>query len=281
MDLRLDGLTVFVSGANGGIGRALAAAFAGEGARLALHAHSGYRALSEWIAGQSWRDRASALPADATKPDEMDDVFERATARYGRVDVVVANAGIWPAEDLRIDQQPEERLRRTIEVNLLGSLWTARSFFKTLARTGPRPDGRGAALIFVGSTAGRFGEKGHVDYAVGKAGLAGLVRTLKNEIVALDPYGRVNMVEPGWTATEMARPTLEVPGAVARALRTTPIRQLSRPEDIARMVVFLASPAARNVSGEIVAVDGGMEGRVQWEGDEIDEERVRARLKAD
>ena len=247
MDLRLDGLTVFVSGANGGIGRALAAAFAGEGARLALHAHSGYRALSEWIAGQSWRDRASALPA----------------------------------EDLRIDQQPEERLRRTIEVNLLGSLWTARSFFKTLARTGPRPDGRGAALIFVGSTAGRFGEKGHVDYAVGKAGLAGLVRTLKNEIVALDPYGRVNMVEPGWTATEMARPTLEVPGAVARALRTTPIRQLSRPEDIARMVVFLASPAARNVSGEIVAVDGGMEGRVQWEGDEIDEERVRARLKAD
>ena len=282
MDLQLEGKTVLVTGAGGGIGRALAETFAAEGARLALHARNSFRSLSEWIAAQPWRDRAIALPGDVTRAAEVDDVFERAAARFGRVDVAVANAGVWPPQDLRIDQMAEQRIRRTIEVNLFGALWTARALFRQLALRGPAPDGAGAALIFVGSTAGRFGERGHVDYAAGKAALHGMVLTLKNEIVDLDPFGRVNMVEPGWTVTEMAREALAVPGTIEGVLRTTPVRQLARPVDIARAVVFLASAsAARHITGEILTVAGGMEGRVRWEPGEIDPAAVLRRTTPD
>jgi 3-oxoacyl-[acyl-carrier protein] reductase len=169
-------------------------------------------------------------------------------------------------------------LRDTLEVNLLGALFTARAFLGTLARTGPRSDGHGAALLFTGSTAGRFGERGHVDYAVAKAALHGAVRTLKNEIVRLDPYGRVNAVDPGWTITHMARPALEQPGQVERVVRTMPLRQLGRAIDVARTVAWLASPtAAAHVSGEIIAVAGGMEGRLLWNEDELDRRAILER----
>lgn len=278
MDLALTGKTVLITGASGGIGRATTEAFAAEGAQLVLHGRSNFRALDEWRERQPWRDRSLALPGDLTRPAEATDLFERAQARFGRVDVVIANAGVWPPEDLRLDQIPEERIRRTIEVNLLGSIWTARAFFRMLARLGPCPKGCGSSLTFIGSTAGRFGERWHVDYAASKSALYGLVRTLKNEIVTLDPYGRVNMVEPGWTVTPMARDVLALPGTIDRILRTTPVQQLATPEDIARTVVFLSSPlAARHISGEILTVSGGMEGRVQWEPGEIESERVLQR----
>jgi 3-oxoacyl-[acyl-carrier protein] reductase len=130
----------------------------------------------------------------------------------------------------------------------------------------------------IGSTAGRFGEAGHCDYAVSKAGMYGLLRSLKNEIVHTDPYARVNLLEPGWTVTEMAREALEKPGTIESALQSTPMQQLARPEDIARVALTLSSPyLSRHVSGQTITVAGGMEGRVQWQKDEIDPERVRAR----
>jgi 3-oxoacyl-[acyl-carrier protein] reductase len=134
----------------------------------------------------------------------------------------------------------------------------------------------------VGSTAGRFGEAGHCTYSVAKAGMYGLLRTLKNEIVALDPYGRVNMVEPGWTVTPMASAALEQAGVIEGVLRTMPLRQLARVEDIARAVLTLSSPRlSRHISGQRVTVAGGMEGRVQWAPEEIDPAAVRARLNQD
>jgi 3-oxoacyl-[acyl-carrier protein] reductase len=173
----------------------------------------------------------------------------------------------------------EARIRKTIEIDLLGAMWTARAFFATLACTGPRADGHGAALVFIGSTAGRFGEKGHAEYAASKAGLRGLVASLKNEIVELDRYARVNMIEPGWTVTHMARPALEEPGVISKVVRTMPLRQLARAKDIARAAIFLASPAAaRHVSGEVITVAGGMEGRSLWEAGDVDEGEIRRRL---
>lgn len=280
MDLGLSGKTALITGAGGGIGGALAEVFAAEGANLALHARSNLRALEESIRRRGWAGRALALPGDVTRPGEMDDLAARAVARFGRIDVAIANAGIWPPEDQRLDQQPEERIRRTIDVDLLGAIWTARAFFRVLARTGPRPDGDGACLVFIGSTAGRFGERGHADYSAAKAALYGLVRSLKNEIVDLDSYGRVNMIEPGWTVTEMARESLAAPEAIQEVLRTTALRQLARPVDIARAAALLASPnASRHISGEILTIAGGMEGRVQWRPEEIDAEAVRRRLE--
>jgi 3-oxoacyl-[acyl-carrier protein] reductase len=282
MDLLLENKVVLITGASGGIGRALAEAFAAEGARLA---RLGFRRLDElrtWLAERPWRARAIALGADLTKPTEVQAAFLEAATHFGRIDACVANAGVWPAGDLRLDELSEERLRATIDSNLFGAIWTAQAFFAALRERGPRPDGHGASLVFIGSTAGRFGERGHVDYSVSKAGMYGLVRTLKNEIVALDPYGRVNLVEPGWTATAMARGTLGRPGLIEQVVRTMPLRQIARPEDIARAVVVLCSPAAsRHVTGETLTVAGGMEGRVQWEAAQVDADAVRRRLDMD
>jgi 3-oxoacyl-[acyl-carrier protein] reductase len=279
MDLALSDKVVLITGASGGIGRALAEAFAAEGAQLALTGRGQQAALEAWTAQQPWKERALCLQADVSDPAQMEACFRAAGERFGRVDVTVANAGRWPREALLLHEAGEARIRATLEANLYGSLWTARAFFASLARTRPRPDGHGAALCFIGSTAGRFGERHHAEYAVSKAGLYGLVRSLKNEIVELDPYGRVNMVEPGWTVTHMVRDELREPGAIASVARTMPLRQLARAADIARAVLFLAShAAARHITGEVLTVAGGMEGRALWRDADIDEEAVVRRL---
>ena len=279
MDLELAGKVVFVTGASGGLGRALAEAFAAEGARLVLQGRSQFEALSDWVAARPWRARARALQADVTDPGAMRVALETARRDFGRVDVCVANAGAWTPEFALIHRADEARIRRTIDTNLFGTLWTARAFLECLSNSAPRPDGHGASLLMIGSTAGRFGEKGHAEYAVSKAGLYGLLRTLKNEIVELDPYARVNLIEPGWTVTHMARPALAEPGVIAKVVRTMPLRQLGRAQDVARAALYLASPAmSRHVTGEVVTVAGGMEGRTLWDAADVDEERIRRRV---
>ena len=282
MESGLSDKVVLVTGASGGIGGALAEAFAAEGARLALLGNASVDALRERVAAEPWADRALVLRADVRRPEELDAAFAQAAERWGRVDVCVANAGRWPSEDVPLCELDPQRALDVVATNLLGATWTARAFLATLARTGAREDGHGASLVFTGSTAGRFGERGHADYALSKAGLVGLVQSLKNEIVALDPYGRVNLVEPGWTVTPMARAALEDPAAVTRVLRTMALRQLGRAKDIARTVCYLASPhLARHVSGQTITVAGGMEGRLLWDADDVDFGNVKARLERD
>ena len=194
MDLGLKDKVAFITGAAGGIGGELVRAFLAEGARVVACARRPV----------DGGDRVLPVTADTTKPAELDAAMSAAIAAFGRIDVCVANAGVWPPEDLHLDAVPEERIRAVVETDLLGSLWTARAFIAALRRTGPRADGDGASLVFIGSTAGRFGEPGHADYSASKAALRGLTLSLKNEIVHADPWARVNMVDPGWTVTPMA-----------------------------------------------------------------------------
>ena len=282
MDLALTDKVVLVTGASGGIGRALAEVFAEEGARLVLQGRSRIEELEAWALRQPWTDRALTQRVDVTDPEQVSAAMRAATLHFGRVDVCVANAGIWPKEDLLLHEASEERIRGTLDANLMGALWTARAFMAALADSGPREDGHGAALTFIGSTAGRFGERGHAEYAVSKAGLYGLVRTLKNEIVTLDPFARVNLVEPGWTVTHMVREELERPGTIQGVTRTMPLRQLGRAVDIARTVAVLSSHVvSRHTSGQVLTVAGGMEGRALWSPEQIDEDAVRRRLQDD
>jgi 3-oxoacyl-[acyl-carrier protein] reductase len=282
VDTRLEGLTVLITGASGGIGEAIAAGFADEGANLVLHGNRQTARLERLVEDRGWGDRALIGAADIREPGALDPLFEQARARFGRVDVAIANAGIWPAEDKPLHELDPARIREVLEVNLLGAIYTCRSFVTQLAALGPRADGRGASVCLIGSTAGRFGEARHLEYAVSKAGLYGLMRSLKNELVTLDPWARINLVEPGWTVTPMAEAALAQPGVIEKVCATMPLRQLARPEDVARSVVFLSSPAlARHLSGEVLTVAGGMEGRRLWTDAEIDTELVRERLDPD
>ena len=282
MDWGYGDKVALVTGASGGIGRAVAETLAREGARVILHGHRNVEVMREWLATRDWGERAHVVEGDVRSPEAMERIVGEGIDVFGRVDVCVANAGRWTPPDLPLQDCAPERIEEAIAINLLGAIWTARGFLKGLAATGPCSDGHGAALVFVGSTAGRFGEAGHAEYAAAKAGLRGLVASLKNEIVALDPYGRVNLVEPGWTVTHMAREALEQKGAIASVVQTMPLQQLARATDIARTIAYLCSPiVARHVSGEVVTVAGGMEGRVQWAPSEVVEDVVRTRLSSD
>ncbi len=249
---------MLVTGASGGIGAACAREFAAEGATLVLHANRN-RAAADALASDL-ATPALVVAGDLSRESDVDRLFGEALDRFGRIDTVVANAGIWIPDAVPIESMSLARWQRTLDANQTSVFLTFRAWFRDLAER--RPDR--ASAVLMGSTAAVFGEEGHVEYAASKAAIVyGMTRTLKNEIVRLCPRGRVNAVCPGWTRTPMAAPALEVPGAVERATRTQPVRRVAEPEDVARAVAYLASDRlAAHVSGEIVTVAGGMEGRL-------------------
>jgi 3-oxoacyl-[acyl-carrier protein] reductase len=245
----LRGKRVLVTGASGGIGSACVRAFLAEGAVVVAHYHRG-------------RDRAEALDvalvqADLTREDEVDRLFEEA----GDLDVCAAVAGVWPREDVPVWELPLERWERTLRENLTSVFLTARGFLRGVARRGH------GSLVLIGSTAGVFGEAGHADYAAAKSAvIRGLLLSLKNEVVRVAPRARVNAVAPGWTRSPMTRREVDDPSLVDRVTRTMPLRKVATPEDVAAQVVILASDElSGHVTGQVVVVAGGMEGRVLHE----------------
>jgi 3-oxoacyl-[acyl-carrier protein] reductase len=246
----LRGKRVLVTGASGGIGTACARAFAAEGAEVVAHYHRG-------------RKRAEALgdvqlaQADLTAEEEVERLFKEA----GDLDVCAAVAGVWPSEDVPVWELPLDRWERTLRENLTVTFLTARGFLRGVARRGH------GSLVLVGSTAGIFGEAGHADYAAAKSAVVqGLLLSLKNEVVRVAPFARVNAVCPGWTASPMTRRELDDPALVERVTRTMALRKVASPDDVARQVVALASDeVSGHVTGQVVVVAGGMEGRTLHE----------------
>ena len=252
METGLAGKRILVTGGAGGIGSACVRAFAAEGARVAIH----YRTSAEHAAELARETGGVALQADLTVEDEVDALFGTAERELGGLDVCAAVAGFWPREDEPVWELPLERWEATLRANLTATFLTARGFLRLVERTGH------GNLVLVGSTAGSFGEAGHADYAAAKAAIqAGLLLSLKNEIVRIAPLGRVNAVAPGWTYSPMTRGELD-PEFVARLSRTMALRKVAQAEDVARAVVVLASDElSGHVTGEVVTVAGGMEGR--------------------
>lgn len=270
METGLSGKVVVVTGASGGIGSAIARRMAGEGARLVLHYRTG-------------RDRARTLAAglgvecllvrgQLSREADARRLMDAAVRRFGRVDTLVANAGSWAPEAACVADISLRRWRATMDAVLTTAFLSLREFARVVRR-----QRRGNAVL-VASTAGVFGEAGHADYAAAKAAMAhGLVLTLKNEFARLAPHtadycgGRVNAVCPGWTVVPRNAAGLSDAATVRRVTATMALPQLGRPEDMANAVAYLASDElARHVTGQAWVVAGGMEGRLLWEGDEVE-----------
>lgn len=253
MDTGLQGKGVIVTGGAGGIGTAMCRAFAAEGARVCVH----YRSSEERAVALASEIGGIARHADLTVETEVDKLFAGAAQELGRLDVLVANAGLWPEQDVPVWEMSIERWRSTIATDLDSVFLCCRAFLRHVQATGE------GNIVLVSSTAGTFGEAGHADYAAAKGALAtGFLKSLKNEIVRIAPNGRVNTVAPGWTMTEMARDALDDPEALPRITRTMALDKVGTAEDVARVAVALASDRiSGHVTGEVVTVAGGMEGR--------------------
>lgn len=245
---------MLVTGASSGIGAACARAFAAEGARVLVHFNRGddrARALAVELGG------LPTAQADLTLEADADRLFEEAVAALGSVDVCAAVAGVYPSDNAPVWTLSLERWEATLRANLTATFLTARGFLREVERTGT------GSLVLVGSTAGIFGEAGHADYAAAKSGiLGGLLLSLKNEVARISTTARVNAVAPGWTISPMTRGLLG-DAEVERITRTMPLRKVATPEDVASQVVVLASDAlSGHVTGQVVVVAGGMEGRL-------------------
>jgi len=270
MDAGLQDQVVLVTGASGGIGGAAARLFDREGAHLVLHGHQNLAALTALqgeLVGESL-----VVSADLTEEEGVEHLFRKALDRFRKVDVLIANAGIWPPAEEPIHRMSLDRWQQTIATDLTSVFLCARAFFRVLERTKPEA----AALVIVGSTAAVFGEEGHADYAAAKAGITyGLTRSLKNEIVRIVPRGRVNAVCPGWARTSMSAAGLSDPAHVARVLQTRALLRIAQPEDIVHAILFLSSDRlAGHITGEVLTVAGGMEGRLLHLPEEIDPRRA-------
>jgi 3-oxoacyl-[acyl-carrier protein] reductase len=266
MDTQLTNRVVLVTGASGGIGQEVTRVFVAEDARIVAH-HGKHperaRALAEELGS-----RCLPLGADLTQENEVERLFAETEKAFGPVEILVANAGYWPPNDCPIERMSLAQWNQTIAVDLTSVFLCCREFFRGVVKhriTEP-------AAILIGSTAGIFGEAGHADYSAAKAGLMyGLTRTLKNELCRLAPKGRINVVAPGWTFTPMTERFAADPPRIQRVLQTIPLRKVGRPQDVAAAVVYLASSRlAGHITGQIITVAGGMEGRVLYHPDEID-----------
>ncbi len=257
MDAGISDRAFLVTGAAGGIGAETARAFASEGAKLVLHYRrnrAGAEALAKELSVPS-----IVVSADVGSEADVDRMYAEALSAFPRIDGVVVNAGIWIADDVPLHRMTLAQWEKTMETNLTGAFLTCRGFLRHLADV-PREE---ASIVFIASTAALFGEENHTDYSAAKAAMAyGMTRSLKNEIVRLAPRGRVNCVCPGWVMTPMAAASMADPSAVKGVTATMALRKIATPEDVARAIVFLSSSRlAGHLSGTILPLAGGMEGR--------------------
>jgi L-rhamnose 1-dehydrogenase len=247
-DARFADKAVIVTGGARGIGRAIVEAFAREGARVGI-GHSG---RSEDAAGEIIRavgkDRAISLPGDVADADAVAYILDRTISAFGRIDVLVNNAGICPFTDV-LDLAPEE-FDRVQAVNTRSIFLTSQGAARHMKDAG------GGVIVNVTSISGqRFTNSQQLAYCTSKAAANMLTRGLA---VTLAPYHiRVNAVLPGTVPTDINEDVLAGPGVTAGIIEATPLKCLGTCDDIASATLYLASDEARWITGTLMVVDGG------------------------
>jgi len=243
---------ILITGASRGVGAAAATRFAEEGAAGVVINYKSNRDAALAVAQSVERFGAKALPAqaDVSLPDETASMFKQTMETFGRIDVVVANAGIWPAEDRAITELDEAQWCETMRVNVNGVYYICREAAAIFTAQ------RSGNVVIVSSTAGQRGEAFHSDYAASKGAVISLTKSLAGEFGRFN--ARVNCVAPGWIDTDMAASALRTNAAKLEAINAAiPLGRVATAEDVANPILFLASHLARHITGEILNVNGG------------------------
>ena len=258
VSLALDGRVALVTGGSRGIGAETVRLFAAAGARVVFsyrQAKEQSLALMDECCGQT---RCIPIEQDLSSPADGRALVGAAVKAFGRLDALVVNHGVWPAEDAPIELMTEEQWRNTMSVNLdsvFGLVQAAVGQMLLQGEPATGGDGLRGHIVLISSTAGQRGEAHHADYAVTKGAMISLTKSLSSELA---PQGiMVNCVAPGWVSTEMSAPSLTHPEIGPRIAAGIPVGRPGSTREIAGPVLFLCTPLAGFISGEVLNVNGG------------------------
>jgi len=251
MKLSLDSKVALITGGSRGIGAAAVWMFAQAGAKVVFNYQSA-KAKAEELVRECGETNCRAVQSDLSTTEAAKKLVDSAIAAFGRLDILVANHGIWPSEDAPIDRMSEEQWHRTVAVNLDSVFALVKHSVAQMKKQGGTPAGH---IVLVSSTAGQRGEAYHCDYAATKGALISMVKGLSTELARDQIY--INSVAPGWVDTDMSAPALNDPPTRAKVFGAIPLGRVATPEEIAAPILFLCTPHAGFITGEVFNVNGG------------------------
>jgi 3-oxoacyl-[acyl-carrier protein] reductase len=245
----LQGKVALITGGSRGIGAATVRLFVQAGARVVFN-YVRSREEAERVAGQCGADVCHAVQADLRGVAAAEPLVRAAVERFGALDALVANHGIWPPADVPIDAISDQQWRTTVAVNLDSVFAVVKHSVAQMKR-----QARGGYLVLISSTAGQRGEAGHCDYAATKGALISMTKGLSTELAPFGIY--VNCVAPGWVGTDMSSEALNDPERTVKIHATIPLGRVATPEEIAAPILFLCTKHAGFITGEVFNVNGG------------------------
>jgi 3-oxoacyl-[acyl-carrier protein] reductase len=252
--LSLEGKVALITGGSRGIGAAAVRAFVTAGAQVLFNYQSA-KGPADALVKECGEEHCVAVACDLTGLETAKDLVGEAVKRFGRLDILVANHGIWPPKDAPVDQMSDAQWRGTVAVNLDSVFSLIRHSVAQMKKQKALETGKGGHIVLVSSTAGQRGEAFHVDYAATKGALISMVKGLSTELARDAIY--VNCVAPGWVATDMSEPALNDPKTREIIFSTIPMGRVGTSEEIAAPILFLCTEHAGFITGEVFNVNGG------------------------
>jgi 3-oxoacyl-[acyl-carrier protein] reductase len=250
--LSLAGKVALVSGGSRGIGAAIVRMFASADAKVAFSYRSA-RTQAEALVKECGPD-CFPIASDLNNPAAARSLVAQTVDHFGRLDILIANHGVWPVQDIPIEQMSDEQWRSTLSINLDGVFGLVKHAVAQM-KTQLRTKGPAGHIVLISSTSGQRGEAFHCDYSATKGALISMTKGLSTELASAGIY--VNSVAPGWVDTEMSADALNDPKSGEQILRTIPLGRVGTPEEIAAPVLFLCTQYAGFITGEVFNVNGG------------------------
>jgi 3-oxoacyl-[acyl-carrier protein] reductase len=253
--LSLAGKVALITGGSRGIGAATVRMFAAADAKVAF-SYQKARAQADALAAECGSDSCHAIASDLNSAEAARKLVAATVEHFGRLDILVANHGVWPAEDVAIDRMSDEQWRTTMSVNLDAVFGLVKhSVAQMKSRTKAKASNAAGHIVLISSTSGQRGEAFHCDYSATKGAIISMTKSLGAELAKDGIY--VNCVAPGWVDTDMSKPALNDPQTGDVIRRTIPLGRVGKPEEIAAPILFLCTEQAGFITGEIFNVNGG------------------------